>query len=278
MGDSRAEREGRGVARAACALAGLASVLAIPGPASAADRAALITLWEIQPPTAPAGEGHVKDGETVLRQTLLPTGLAVLDADVANATGSRLVAKAGSQLIEATTNGGAIYCALATMRADKKTGALSENRGGTTLCLHDSESNGRFESVFEMPVGTGLAMIQGQVPKKVRPVDVGYRTRPVGEVQGDFWVGIRYEQYFNIYGNRMFFTDFGGRGQTQSLTDFAKFKAKGAFPQSVNVSGARFTVLAADQDGVRLRTDAPMPTGPFAVTTYTTTTFIPISY
>lgn len=278
MVDRQTEEFGCGLRSLCSPVVAFGVVLGLALAPPAAARGTLLTLWQVQTPAAAPAERAVSDGETVLRQTLLPTGLAVLDVDVADTAGSRLVAKAGAQLIEASTGNGKIYCALSTLRSDKKTGALSENRSAITLCLIDSDANGRFENLFEMPAGVGLPMIQGQLPKKLRPIDAGYVQRPVTEVQGEFWVGIRYEQYFNIYGNRMFFTDYGGRGQTQSLTEFAKFKSKGPFPQSVTVSGAKFTVLSADAAGVKLRTDAPLPDRPFAVTTYTTTTFIPIRY
>ncbi len=132
--------------------------------------------------------------------------------------------------------------------------------------------------MFDTPGGVGLLMVNAEIPKVPRACDVGYAVRPPDEIKGDFWVGIRYEQYFNIYGNRMFFTDYGGRGEKSSFTDFDKFKSKGPFPVTRSPMGAKLTVLATEPKGVRLRVDAAIPPQPFAVITYTTTTFIPIRY
>lgn len=244
--------------------------------ADAAPRQSLLTLWQVVPAPADAlGERMVADGDMVLRQALLPTGLAVLDDAVQDTGREKLSIAAGTQLVQASTGTGKAYCALATERADKS-GARVENKRGTTLCLLDADGNGRFEGMFDTTGGVGLLMVQTEVPKAPRPCDIGYTVRPAAEVKGDFWVGIRYEQYFNIYGNRMFFTDFGGRGEKSSLTDFDKFKSAGPFPITKEAMGAKLTVLAAEPKGSRIRIDAAMPAQPFAIISYTTTTFIPI--
>ena len=249
----------------------------IAGPASAAPKPALLTVWQVQPPASAVSEERlVGDGELVLKQALLPAGLATLDTEVADAGGVHLTVRPGTQLIAASTQGGRAYCALESLRPDRKTGALAPSKGGLTLCFLDADGNGRFERVVQMPMSISLPMVQGAIPKDVRPVDLAYTPRPSAEIRGDYWVGIRYEQYFNIYGNRMFFLDYGHGDDKQSLTDFAKWKSKGPFPLNVDAFGARVAVVAAEPKGARLRVEHALPAGPFAVVTFTTTTFIPI--
>ncbi|WP_126516822.1 hypothetical protein [Sphingobium amiense] len=248
-----------------------------PNPAWAEARPTLLTVWRVQPPTdSSTTERSVKDGEIVLKQSLLPMSLATLDQSV-EISANGLSVEAGSQLVQALTQQGRAYCALDTVSRAKASLFVKPIKG-LAICLLDSNEDGRFDSAFGMPGGTGLLMVEGTIPKSALSVDIPYTQRPVEEIKGDFFVALRYEQYFNIYGNRMFFLDYGGRGKTQSLTNFVKFNAKGPFPQSVDVYGARFTILNAEAEGVALRIDQPLLMKTFAVHSYTTTTFIPIRY
>lgn len=255
----------------------LGMLFALPGLAAATPAPRVLTLWHVMPASGDAlGERMVKDGETILRQALLPSGLAVLEGDVSDTGREKLSVKAGTQLVEASSSAGKVYCALATQRLDTKSGGQIDNKHGTTLCLIDTDGNSRFDAMFDAAGGTGLLMVNAPIPKDTRPCDVGYAVRAPSEVKGDFWVGVRYEQYFNIYGNRMLFTDYGGRGVTASFSNFEKFPSKGPFPIVRTVMGANIAVLAAEPKGARIRVDAVMPPQPFAVVTSTTTTFIPI--
>lgn len=251
-------------------------VLALSGLATSAQSAPRVSVkmvWMIQSPTSfEASEKTVTDGSHVLKQRLLPIALATLSSDVAMIRGSKLVLNAGAQLLLAPTTEGRVFCALETMRMSKS-GALLENTGSTTLCLLDKDKNGRFDAAFEVVSSpTGIVM-QGVVPKQPIIVDATYDIRPREELKGEYWVGIRYEQYFNIYGNRMLMTDFGGRGMKQSLTTFDKFKSNGVFPRDLSVLGARFTILSAEEKGVRVKLKAPMPAQPFGVVSTTTYRF-----
>lgn len=227
-------------------------------------------VWAVQPAEGRYPlERDVADGEVVLRQKLLPLGLAVLGADVALPRGSRLVARRGAQLVRVGGPAGRIHCALETERTDRK-GVVVPNKTGTTLCLLDGDGDGRFEGAFE---GTGSVtgvIVDALPPKQPVVVDVAYEKRPVEEFVGDYWVGVRYEQYFNVYGNRMLFTDFGGRGAQESLTAFDTFKSKGIFPREVEALGAKLTILSAAPKGVRVRIDRALPPQPFSVVRTTT--------
>ncbi|MCE7797563.1 hypothetical protein LWE61_13510 [Sphingobium sufflavum] len=246
---------------------GLVAGMVFLSPAMALARDSVAVLWSIQALDNPdLSERTVLDGEYVLRQKLLPMGLATLDGPAALTTGNRLHAKAGAQLVKASSDAGEAYCALETHRLDKA-GAQIANSRGVTLCFLDANKDGRFESLFEVP-GGGV-IVQGAVPDKRAAIDIGYATRPVGEMARSYWVGIRYEQYFNIYGNRMFFIDFGPEGQMTSLTDFAKFKSAGPYPQTFALLDSQFSVLEAQEKGIRLRVDKAIPAQPFGVFTYT---------
>jgi hypothetical protein len=246
-------------------------------PAFAEARPTLVTIWTVQAPTdSLANERSVQDGDVVLKQSLFPLGLATLGQPVEIAARGLRV-EAGSQLVQGVTQQGKAYCALDTI-SRAKASIFTKPIKGLTICFLDGNEDGRFDSAFGMPGGTGLLMVDGAIPKTTLPVDIAYKQQPVEEIKGNFFVALRYEQYFNIYGNRMFFLDYGGRGETQSLSDFVKFNAKGPFPQSVDVYGARFTILNAEAKGLTLRIDQPLLMKTFAVRSYTATTFIPIRY
>lgn len=237
-------------------------------PASARER--VYALWQIQPAAEPAeGERQVGDGELILRQKLLPTGLAELADDVSDSGDRGLIAKAGSQAIEVVAEQGKIYCVLDTYRR-KKTGDLVRSDQNLVLCLVDRDENRRFEGAFEMLGSPTGIILGGNVPKTIRSIDVGYRQIDPNLTTGDFWVGVRYEQYFNIYGKRMLLTDFGGRGVSQSLTAFDTFTSKGPYPHSAQVLGAKFTIVAAEPKSVRVKIETMMPPQPFAVVQTTT--------
>lgn len=236
----------------------------------AAPRPSYSLVWIIQPSNdAYPLTIEVKDGDMILRQKLLPQGLAVLGEDVMQPDREGLVLKGGSQLVQLVGSDGVIYCGLKTRRADK-TGLMVPARSGTTLCLKDSDGNGRFDIAFAgLSSPTGIIM-SAQVPKAPSPVDVSFTVRSSSEIEGEFWVGLRYEQYFNIYGNRMLMTDFGGLGTQQSLTAFDTFKSKGPFPRTVGALGANMTIVSAQEKGVTVKVVNAMPQQPFGVATYTT--------
>jgi hypothetical protein len=242
--------------------------------AIAAPQPAILAQWVVQPSDAPlANERLVMDGNTVVRNRLLPTALAVLKADSISETPKSLSVLAGTQLYSVANSPGlAVYCAFESkMRGKDNT--LNENRKEITLCFIDGDGNGKFESKFGVAAGVGLPMVQGNIPKAkgLMPVDLAYEVRPTSEFKGDLWVALKYEEYFNIYGNRMIMVAFGSRGNEQTLTDFATFKAKGPFPQVVESLGAKITVLSVEAKGSRLRIDRPISIPVFGV--YSSTTY-----
>ena len=240
---------------------------------SAMAREPVSLAWIIEPlEDIVPREISVTDGEYLVKQRLLPIGLATLDGDVQLPAGSRIVVRAQTQLVRVLTQNGKLFCALESLLKSKD-GSLQPNKSLLVLCLHDSDSNGRLDQAFEVLGSKSGVIMQGRLPKKPKLIDMGYREIPVTQFKGDYWVGVRYEQYFNIYGNRMLMTDFGGRGETQSLTAFDTFKSKGTYPRETGVLGGRFTILAAEPTSIRVRIEKSLPLQPFSVATTTTVRF-----
>ena len=237
-------------------------------------------VWIIEPSSdETASEITVSDGEYIVKQRLLPIGLATLDSDLNVTTGSTFFLRNRAQIIQVPTQNSKLYCATESLIISTESLisptdlTLQPNKSPFILCLHDSDSNGRLDQAFSMPVSKSGVVMQGNLPKKYQSIDVGYSEVPITQFRGDYWVGIRYEQYFNIYGNRMLMTDFGGRGEKESLTAFDTFKSKGTYPRETGVLGGKFTILEANPKSIRVRIDKSLPLQSFSVVTNTTVRF-----
>jgi hypothetical protein len=248
---------------------------ALAVPAGAETRGQLQLLWVIAPNAPPPEPKLVKDGELVIENRLLPVAMARLERDLAVTLPGSLSVSAASQLYAVSSNiGEKVFCSWDTL-VRAKDGTLVPNTGISTLCFLDREGDGRFDASFEAYPGVGLPQIQMPMPKvkRLTVVDLPYATMPTDSFAGDLWVGLRYEQYFNIYGNRMLMVAYGGRGKNQTLTNFSKFKSKGPFPLKVGALGAELSVLEARDDGSVIRIDRPISLPFFAVVTTTTVRF-----
>jgi hypothetical protein len=251
------------------------SLAALAAPAHAETRGQLQLLWMIAPNAPSPAPRLVKDGELLVKNRLLPVAMARLEMDLAPSLAGSLSVSAKSQLYAVrSSTGEKVFCAWETL-VRAKNGVLTPNTGISTLCFLDKQSDGRFDASFEAFPGVGLPQIQMPMPKenKLVSVDLPYTMLPPDMFTGDLWVGLRYEQYFNIYGNRMLMVAYGGRGKNQTLTNFSKFKSKGPFPLQVGALGAQLTVLAAGDDGSVIRIDRPISLPVFAVVTTTTVRF-----
>ena len=228
----------------------------------------MATLWRIVPPASfDPTERVVSDKQLILKQKLLPSGLAVLTA-AARHPESGAEAEVGTQLFRVTSTSGTVYCAFKVERTDKA--ALS-------LCLIDKTGDGRFDQVFETAFHVAtVPHVQDRAPKRILAIDVPYEVRPPEEVTGEYWVGVQYRQYFNIYGNRMLFTCFGNESGEECLSTFDKVKSKGTYPAERIILGARIVFVAPEGKSMRVRVDAPMAEQPFSVRSSVSTTMIPI--
>ncbi len=250
-------------------------VVALAVPARAETRGQLQLLWMIEPNAPPTGPKLVKDGEFVVKNRLLPVAMARLEMDLAPSLAGSLSVSAKSQLYAVrSSTGEKVFCAWETL-VRAKDGTLRPNTGISTLCFLDQQGDGRFDASFEAFPGVGLPQIQMPMPKEKRlaSIDRPYAMFPPESFTGDLWVGLRYEQYFNIYGNRMLMVAYGARGKNQTLTNFSTFKSKGPFPLKVGALGAQLTVLEARDDGSVVRIDRPITLPFFAVVTTTTVRF-----
>jgi hypothetical protein len=240
----------------------VAALVALSSPAVAADRT-VFTIWMIDDREAALETRDVRRLDFVIKQRLLPAGLARLDVDGTSAGLAALTA--GKQLIELQSSDALVFCD-PVIRPQKLIG-----HGQT--CLVDADKDGRFEGMFfTSSVTKGILTIQGKRPKTPRPIaPLAYRRIDPAEFGETLFVGLQYRGDANLFGNHVFEIKFGSADQTGSLTERVLYKKDQIPPKEV--LGGRFTILESIPDGIRVRVDKPFPRQPFAVLQTTTYRF-----
>lgn len=224
------------------------------GPAQAQSRR-LISFWTIEPAPHPSGIRHLAGKDEVLRQRLLPTGLAELARVWSDPEVGEL--PAGMQLIEASSDSGAVYCEGDIRQADP--------RG--LLCFLDSDRDGRFESRFKTASSTpALVMLSGKMPKAPEPLaePLEYRVVSPATSRIPAFVAIERRNYFNIYSRENFMIVFGTGDEKKRITDPVHFKSA-EMPKELTILGARFTALSETDGKMAIEVHSGMPAQPFAV-------------
>lgn len=228
--------------------------LAASGPAAAQSRR-LISFWVIEPAPHPVGIRHLAGKDEVLRQRLLPSGLAELARVWSDPEVGEL--PAGMQLIEASSDAGAVYCE----------GDVREGESGGLLCFLDSDRDGRFASRFKAASSTpALAMFMGKMPKTTKPLaePLEYRIVSPSTSRIPAFVAIERRNYFNIYARENFMIAFGTGDEKKRITDPVHFKAAD-MPKEMTILGARFTALSETDGKMAIEVHNGMPAQPFAV-------------
>ena len=228
-----------------------ATLLAVPAIAADTPSRYISTLWIIQPAPPPTGERLLAGGDFVLKQRLLPTGLAELAAPAA--LGSARF-DAGTQLIKASAEGVTVYC-----RPYKPEQKL-------VGCLMDRDSDGDFEGWFDVVSQTkGLISVGQNYPKKIKPLDeIGYRSIPITQMTDIYFVAIERRNYFNIYSRESFMVAFGREGSIERLTSPIAFKSS-EMPKQLSILGATFTAVAERDGKMAVTVERAMPAQPFGV-------------
>lgn len=222
-------------------------------PVSAAEEPSryITTPWIIAPGGALPGERALAGGDFVLKQRLLPMGLAELAAPV---TMGKSRFEAGTQFFKAKTDGVAVYC---------RPYAPDNTLVG---CLLDRDSDGDFDEWFDVVSQTkGLPSVAQKYTKKRKPVsEAAYRQVPVTRMSDVYFVAIERRNYFNIYSRESFMIVFGRDGATERLTQPISFKSD-EMPKQLTILGAVFTAVAERDGKMVVTVERDMPLQPFSV-------------
>lgn len=243
-----------GISRISAAVA-LGAALGLAAAPAAAQSRRLTSFWVIEPAPHPVGVRHLAGKEEVLRQRLLPSGLAELARVWSDPEVGEL--PSGMQLIEASSDMGAVYCE----------GDIREGGSGGLLCFLDSDRDGRFESRFKTVSSTpALVMLSGRMPKAPRPLAEPLEYRIVSPTASKIpaFVGIERRNFFNIYSRENFMIVFGTGDEKKRITDPVHFKSAD-MPKELTILGARFTALSETGGKMAIEVHSGMPAQPFAV-------------
>jgi hypothetical protein len=224
----------------------------------------MTTIWMVQPADSAApAEVEVGARDLILKQKLLPSGLARLTGSFQDDGGKRSLGP-GTQLFEVKSDV-PIYC-VAGLREPKGFEKFMKGDSRVQLCLIDTDADGRFDAYFE-PVSMvpGLPTITGKRPKSPRPMTpVAYEPAEPSALEKSYWVGIEYQGKPLIYDRRNFGISYGSDDSKGAVTDWI-YTSGSTYPISKQLLGASFTVLGMSGDKLRVRIDQPMPPQPFGV-------------
>jgi hypothetical protein len=223
----------------------------------------MTTVWMVQPAEPTAGELEVKARDLILKQKLLPSGLAQLTDSFQDAGGKRSLGS-GTQLFEVKSDV-PIYC-VAGLREPGGFEKFMTGGASRQFCLIDMDSDRRFDAYFETgSMVPGLPTIAGKRPKKPKAMSpVGYEVVEPSTIEKSFWIGIEYQGKPLIYDRRNFAISFGSESGKGSMTDWV-YTSGSAYPLTKQLLGASFTVLGVNGDKLKVRIDQPMPPQPFGV-------------
>jgi hypothetical protein len=248
-------------------LAAIAIAATLPIRAEAQDRD-LGNTWVIEPVADGEGEALVPKGDYLLKQRLLPTGLVELKADV-ELPGGKLAS--GSQLIEVRPSEARIFCWPRTAKL-KLLGRTFQP------CLVDGNGDGAFDSWFTAGTTTqGILSIVGTWPHKTRalPSAVPFVRVAPAAMRDRYFVAIEHATAFIDPSRHLLLTAYGREGESgskdkvQRLSDGPSL-GEGALPKDFEMLGARFTVLSASAEGLKVRISRTMPAQTFGVMTIIT--------
>jgi len=232
------------------------TLIALPSAVVAQSRD-LQSVWIIEPTVVPPGERALASGEFVLKQRLLPIGLAELEGPV---TAGKETLPSGSQLVKVQTSAAKVFC---VPDLPKKV--------FWTTCLIDADNDGSFEAWDEGFTRTrSILMVSGKYPKKPKPIEPArYREVSPTSMRSVYFVGIERRNWFNIYSRESFTIAYGSEGRLERLTTPISFKTN-EMPRELTVLGARFTAISEPDGKMLVRVSQAMPLQPFAVTVTTT--------
>jgi hypothetical protein len=229
------------------------AALSIAAPAGAQERERLLSLWMVEPAPPPEGVRHLGSKEYVLKQRLLPTGLAEIGRSTLSGEIDAALTE-GTQLIEVKGASTPVYCE-------------GELKGRKQQCFVDADGNGSFESWFKaMSTTPAFVTISGKMPKTLQPLanPIPYKVLDPAQSKLDAFVAIERRNWFNIYSRESFMIVFGSEDKKERISQPIQFKSA-EMPKELTVLGARFTALSEADGKMAIKVHSSMPAQPFGV-------------
>jgi len=225
------------------------------------------TKWMIEAAQPPAGPVSVPPHGMILKQRLLPMGLARLAAAFPGVTPDHALPK-GAELVQANGPDGAVYC---STRERAPAFLISALRGGperlSQLCFMDSDNDGAFDALLK---GTGnlrtLPSAYGILPKApARIAPLPYDKVDPASFSERYYVGLQYEGQAKIGTLRRFHVAFGSEGNWEQISDNIFTKRDSGLPKTLSVLGGAVTIRGGDGRNVVATVERTFPAQPFGV-------------
>jgi hypothetical protein len=245
----------------------------------------ITTAWIIQPPVERVSSNQVKPGDIFLKQKLLPTSLARLEAPVkASGFASNELLEAGTQLIEAKSSSRSYYC---TLRSNPKPSAgayVAKSLlfgGRTTLltaknqyCFYNIDDSNEFDRYFVAlsQVDTMTMIIKDSVDAKFIE-KVKYTKIDPSELEKEFFVALKYNTKSSFGKYHRFQILFGPEERYKNVSldlnvgDNVNVETKN-YPAKLSVIGAEIKLLGEEGNNLTLQIEKPMDSQSFMIQTY----------
>lgn len=233
---------------------------------SSPDSALLFAGWEIQPAAAPQAALDLAGGEFVLKQKLLPLGLAELAVPV-DAPELKLALPARTQLVAVGSGEERLFCDITRYKKKANDTAIA--------CFADLDADGEFEGYFKALSMTGAILsLDGRLKfAKLKPIaPLAYTMLDPARFAQNLFVGIQRRNYFNIYSRESFMVVYGNATHTEEITQPIQFKSA-EMPKDMTVLGSTFTAISETAGKMRIDVKQAMPRQPFGVMRTTTYRF-----
>jgi hypothetical protein len=226
--------------------------------------------WRIGPVAIDSDERSAKIGTVLWRQPLNAAALVTLERDAvaADADGNTLLS-AGDELFQIVINNIPIYCdstppkPSALSKAMFGGGKLADN---SAICLIDGDRDGKFDHYVSKKIQfEGVPIVRNPFEYSPKPLQkLGFNLRPAGPGVGGYWVGVRYASGDKAHEFLGFQLVFGDHRSSSKLTENIA-GAKGDFPRTLEVLGAKVVIFSVLNGVIRYRIDQVMPDQPFSI-------------
>lgn len=221
--------------------------------------------WQIEPSTDAQLEVTLNPGDMVTRSLMSPDGSVELTADAVRSDDSFLIARRGEQLYARPARGTTAYCAQSSRKVLSANAIGAPNSAATDPCFIDRDNDGFFDESFRIDTWNAKVVGMAFVSKKnVKISPVPYRKIPADEFHDKPSIGIKYVGTSPLTHREKFTLVFGGKVPATEVC--CGVVATGdTYPRSVQLMGAKLSILKNEAGRISVRIDAPLAQGPFAV-------------
>lgn len=243
-----------------------ASAIALAGASSAgAEKPKRFQVaWVVAPDDTVKGHRAVPPKGLILRQRLLPVGIARLDGAFVGAKPSDQLPE-GTELLLASGAEKPVYC------SQNFIPVLSLGVGihkGSTRCFVDDNEDGAFDRAFYAPSDiVELPSAAGEIPTKgSTPCNVRYSKPSADTLTTPYYLGVQYIGQAKLGSLRRFMTVYGTEKRWGYLTGDNLFTKRDAdLPKSLNIYGSTIVIKGGEGKSVLVDVEQGMPAQPFAV-------------